>query len=154
MQMADGVKAFSHAWTLLRVRLMEHALVAVTGGTRFVGVDTRYDNQAVFGLFLNVDQAAGVIQYCVLIICGTRSDEYQELITFSADDLFYFLITFCFACYELRRKRELFFDLCRGRQLVYEFECHNCSPRFVNDAPQQAVRQFVCYYNCANKFAR
>ena len=67
---------------------MEHALVAVTGGTRFVGVDTRYDNQAVFGLFLNVDQAAGVIQYCVLIICGTRSDEYQELITFSADDLF------------------------------------------------------------------
>ena len=125
MQMADGVKAFSHAWTLLRVRLMEHALVAVTGGTRFVGVDTRYDNQAVFGLFLNVDQAAGVIQYCVLIICGTRSDEYQELITFSADDLFYFLITFCFACYELCWKRELFFDLCRGRQLVYELECHN-----------------------------
>ena len=152
--MADGVKTLSHARTLLRIRLMEHALVAVTGGTRFVGVDTRYNDKTVFGLFLNIDQAAGVIQNCVFVICGTRSDEYQELITFSADDFFYFFITFCFASYELRRKRELLFDLCRGRQLVYEFECHNCSPRFVNNAPQQAVRQFVCYHDRADEFAR
>ena len=94
-------------------------LVAVTGGNKwFVGVDTRYDNQAVFGLFLNVNQAVGVIQYCVLIIWEHGPDDYPETYHFSADDLLLTHSSRSALRYELRRKRELFFDLCRGRQLV------------------------------------
>lgn len=86
MHMADGVQALCHTWPLLRVRLMEHALVAVTGGTRLVGVDTRYDNKTVFGLFLDIDQAAGVVQDRILVIGGTRSDDDQKFVAFSADN--------------------------------------------------------------------
>lgn len=86
---------------------MEHALVAVTGGTWLVGVDTRYDNKAVFGFFLDIDQAVGVVQDCILVIGGTRSDDDEKFIAFSADNLFNLLITFSLVGNELRRKREL-----------------------------------------------
>ena len=151
--MADGVQALCHTWPLLRVRLMEHALVAVTGGTWLVGVDTRYDNKAVFGFFLDIDQAAGVVQDRILVIGGTRSDDDEKFIAFSADNLLNFFITFSLVGNELRRKRELFLDLCRSRQFVYEFECHSSSPRFVNSVLQPGVQQSVCCDN-SNKFAR
>ena len=55
VHLANGDESLMHIRFFLRVRLMKHSLVSLAGGTRFVGVDTRNDDETVRGLLLNLD---------------------------------------------------------------------------------------------------
>ena len=52
VHLANRDEPLVHIRFLFRVRLMKHSLVALAGGTRLVGVNTRNDNEAVRGLLL------------------------------------------------------------------------------------------------------
>ena len=89
------MKTVSHARALLRVWLMKHALVALTGGSGLVGVNARNNQQFVLGCFLNFHKTVGVVEHRFLVVSGTRSDNDKKLVAFSCNDIFYFLIALC-----------------------------------------------------------
>ena len=60
-----------------RVRLMQHAFIALACGARFVGINTGYQYHTFFYFFLQTGQAVGVFADRFLVVCraGTYNDK-------------------------------------------------------------------------------
>ena len=125
MHMADRQNTCQYIWFCLRVRLMEHAFVTLTGGTRFVGIDTGNQHQAVLHFVLKLGKAVGVITYRIFIVCGTGADDDKKLVRSTGDDIADHFISFSFYLFQLFGHRCLRFDLVRRGKLFYEFEAHS-----------------------------
>ena len=78
MELPDGNQAFQHIRGGVGVRLVEQTLVARAGGPGLVGVDTRDDEQLVFHLFLDGDQAGDIIQNAVLPVGRAGADDQGQ----------------------------------------------------------------------------
>lgn len=83
-----------------RVRLMNDTFVAFTCGTRFVGIDTRDDDQFVGYFVGNLCQTVIVLQNSVFVVCGARSYDNKKFIGIPGKDFCDFSVTlfFDFGC--------------------------------------------------------
>ncbi len=68
MKFTNGGNTARHIRTLLRVRLMQHALIAFAGRTWLIRIDTRYDHDTVFDLLRNLLQTIAIFKYRILMI--------------------------------------------------------------------------------------
>ena len=73
MHFTHGDQAVQQVRLSFRVRLMNDTFVAFTCGTRFVGIDTRDDDQFVGYFVGNLCQTVIVLQNSVFVVCGARS---------------------------------------------------------------------------------
>ena len=110
---------------LLRVRLMQDSLVTFTGCSRFVGINSRNQDQFVRYLFLHSGQTVDIFTNCLFVICGTRSDDNQKLVGFSGKYFTDHLVSFFFDPCHLLCHRIIRFDLCRCWQFFQQFNTHN-----------------------------
>ncbi len=78
MELPDGNQPLEHIRGGVGVRLVEHTLVARTGGPGLVGVDPRDDEQLVFHLFLDGDQTGDIIQNAVLPVGRAGADDQGQ----------------------------------------------------------------------------
>ena len=74
VQAADRADPGEHIGPLLRVRLMQHALIALTRRTWLVRIDTWHDHDLILHLVRNLLQAIAVLEYRIRMICRTWSD--------------------------------------------------------------------------------
>ena len=105
MHFTHGDQAVQQVRLSFRVRLMNDTFVAFTCGTRFVGIDTRDDDQFVGYFVGNLCQTVIVLQNSVFVVCGARSYDNKKFIGFTGDDLFDLLVANLFLLFLLWGKR-------------------------------------------------
>lgn len=74
VELADGDQAFQKIRLFLRVRLVEHALVAFACCPGFIGIDTRYHNDFVSNLLLNPCQTVNIFHDRLFTVSGAWAD--------------------------------------------------------------------------------
>ena len=124
MKLTNCNQTFQKIWCCFRIRLMNHSLVSFTGSTWLVGINTWNDDAFIFNLLLDRNQTVQVIHDSRLIICGTRSDDYEKSVVCASDHVADLFISLCFFCCIFRGKRIHGFDLLGDRQLFIECESH------------------------------
>ena len=124
VHMANRQNSLKHIRLFFRIRLMNHAHVALAGSPRLIGVNSGYNNQAVLCLFLNLYQTVNVVYHRVLIICGTGADNYDKLVTFPRKDFSQFLILLLLLLGEIGSQRKLFPDDIRRGKTADKCERH------------------------------
>lgn len=100
MHFTHGDQAVQQVRLSFRVRLMNDTFVAFTCGTRFVGIDTRDDDQFVGYFVGNLCQTVIVLQNSVFVVCGARSYDNKKFIGIPGKDFCDFSVTlfFDFGC--------------------------------------------------------
>ena len=131
MQLTDGYQTCQHIRFFLRVRLMEKSLVAFTGRSRFICINTRDQKKTVAYLVLNFCQSSHIITHRILIICRAGSDDHQKTIGLSCKYIFDLLISLCFYASDLFCDRILKANLLRSRKFCHKFKAHNHSPLYL-----------------------
>ena len=125
VKFTDGNEAFQKVRCCFRVRLMNHSLVSFTGSTWLVGINTWNDDAFIFNLLLDRNQTVQVIHDSRLIICGTRSDDYEKSVVCASDHVADLFISLCFFCCTSLGKRVHSLDFLRDWQLFVKCESHN-----------------------------
>ena len=74
-------------YEVITVWLVHHALVALACGSRLVCVYARYNQNAVFYLFLRFCKAADIFQHCFFIVCRAWADQQKEFAAFAGEYL-------------------------------------------------------------------
>ena len=87
MQFADGDDARQQVLPLVRVGLVQHALVAHALGAGFVGVHPGYDHQTVPDLLFNLRKPVHVVQHGVLPVSGAGADDQQQAVVCASEDV-------------------------------------------------------------------
>ena len=73
MQTADRSDTGEHIRPLLRIRLMQHALIALTRRTWLVRINTWHDHDLILHLVRNLLETIAVLEYWIRMIRRTRS---------------------------------------------------------------------------------
>ena len=81
--------------SLFRIRLMDHTFVSVSGGTRFVCINARDDQEFVLKILLYSGKTAKIIHHGFLIVSGAGSDDNDKFAGFTGK---YFADFFIFVC--------------------------------------------------------
>ena len=95
MKLPDSDDTAQHVLLFLRIRLVQHALVAEAHRTRFVCVDSRHDKYLVLHLILNISQTSDILHYRILIVRRTRSDDQQKLVRLARKNILELPVTVC-----------------------------------------------------------
>ena len=96
---------------------MEKTLVAVSGSSWLVGVDSGNQDQPVLYLFLYLGQPGHVLAYRVFPISGAGADDNEEFIALSCKNVLDGLVLFCFFCCQSGSQRKLRPDLVWSRKM-------------------------------------
>ena len=80
MHFADSNQSCEHVRSFLRVRLMDHTLVSLTGSTRFIGVNTWNDQNFVFDLFLDLAETQKIVTDSIFIVSRAWTDDCEKFI--------------------------------------------------------------------------
>ena len=129
-ELADGftdnpLANSAHYQVYLNDVSMQDSLVTLSGCSRFVGINSRNQDQFVRYLFLYSGQTVDIFTNCLFVICGTRSDDNQKLVGFSGKYFTDHLVSFFFDPCHLLCHRIIRFDLCRCWQFFQQFNTHN-----------------------------
>ena len=120
MELAHRHDTGKHVGLLLRIRLMHESLVALSGRTWFVCINTRDQDDTVADLVLNGSETVNVIENRHLIVCRTRTDDQKKFIRSSGKDITDLSISLFFDLYHLVGKWIHFLDLSRNRKFFDE----------------------------------
>ena len=120
MELAHCHDTGKHVWLLLRIRLMHESLVALSGRTWFVCINTRDQDDTVADLVLNGSETVDVIENRHLVVCRTRAYDQKKFIRSSGKDITDLSIALFFDLYHLVGKRIHFLDLSRNRKFFDE----------------------------------
>ena len=124
VQLPDGYDAAQHIRMSVRIRLVEHSLVAVAGRARLVGVDARYDEDLVLHLVRHAAQTPDILQHRLALVRRAGSDDQQKPIALPGKDVPYRLIPRPLDRRHLRRDRVPFLCLLRDGQFSVKFHVH------------------------------
>ena len=80
MHFTDSNQSCEHVRSFLRVRLMDHTLVSLTGSTRFIGVNTWNDQNFVFDLFLDLAETQKIVTDSIFIVSRAWTDDCEKFI--------------------------------------------------------------------------
>ena len=80
LQAADGYQTRHQVRPLLRIGLECYALVSVTVGAGFVGVNARNDLHSILDLLLHAGQAADIVADRLLVVRRAGPDDNQKLV--------------------------------------------------------------------------
>ena len=122
---------FEKVRSLIRIRLVEHALIAFTRRSRLIRVDTRNDDDLVLYLFLQRTKAGDIVDNGIFIIRGAWSDDEHEFIRETFNDSLYFSLCIDDCLFHLGRNGIDLLDLLRKRQFFHIFRVHSVSPSTV-----------------------
>ena len=125
MKLSDRDKALKHILALGRVWLMYHSLIALTGGSGLIGVDSWDNKYLVLYLILNLCKAVNVIKNAVLSVGRAGTDDKQELIRLACKNISDLGISFSLDFLYFFGDRELLLDILRDRQLPDEIHIHH-----------------------------
>ncbi len=120
----DADDARQHVLGFLRIRLMEHSLVAQTDGAGLVRVDTGNDEDLVLDLVGDFCHTIHVVQNSVFPISRTRADHKDEFFLLALEDVLDFLVSLLLRLGDFRSDRELFLYFKRSGKLALEIHCH------------------------------
>ena len=87
VELPDRDDPLEHIRPLLRIRLVEQALVAVSGRSRLIRIYPRNDQDPVLHFFLHSGEPLHIVEHAVLVVRGAGSDDQQELVALSREDL-------------------------------------------------------------------
>ncbi len=121
---ADGDDAGEHVLPLLRVRLVEHALVADTDGAGFVRIHSGDDEDGVFDLLIDLGQPVHVVHDGVFPVGRAGADDQEQLFAAAFKDVDEFVISLLFDLPDAVADGELALELLRTRQFPGEIHLH------------------------------
>ena len=124
VHLAHGNQPGQEVGLLLRVGLMDDALVALPGGPGLVGIDSGDQDQFVLHLVVQLGQPADIVAYRVLVVRGAGADDDEELPALSCDHISDFRIPSPLDFGEPLRERVLLSDLVRRGKMLYECKAH------------------------------
>ena len=88
MQLPDGDEALEHIRLILRVRLVQHPLVALAGGTGLVGIAAGDNENLIFHLLLHPAQPLHIVQHAVRMVGRAGPDDQQQALVLAGEDFF------------------------------------------------------------------
>ena len=88
MKLSYGYNTLKHIGDFIRVGLVKHTLVAVTCGSRLIGVYAGNDKYFILHLILNGAKAGYVIEYRLAAVCRTGTDYKYKLIRLTSENPF------------------------------------------------------------------
>jgi len=125
VELSDRDKALKHILTLGGVWLMYHSLIALTGGSGLIGINSGDNKYLVLYLILNLCKAVNVIKNAVLSVGRAGTDDKQELIRLACKNISDLGISFSLDLLYFFGDRELLLDILRDRQLPDEIHIHH-----------------------------
>ena len=125
MHFAHGNESGQEVGLLLRIRLMDDALIALPGSPGFIGINSGNQNQLVLYFFIYFRQPADVIADGIFIVCRAGADNDEKLTASTGDHSSDFGISLPLDFRETRGKRMLLSDLLRGGQMGYKLKAHS-----------------------------
>ena len=108
----------------LGIRLMEHALITLTGGSGLVGVDPGNQNEFIGNLLIQSAESGDVFQNWFFMICRAGTDDQQEFIGFTFKDFADLSVPLSLYSYHSFAERELLFDFLGDGKLSLEIHIH------------------------------
>ena len=96
MHLTDCLHTLDEIRLILRIRLMQHALISGTICTWFIRIDSWNYKDLILDLLCNGCQPAQIIKHGILIIRRTRTDNCDKLIGLTGKYLLDLSISFCF----------------------------------------------------------
>ena len=125
MELSGGDNASEHIRFFLRIRLMQQALIAVSGRPGLIGVDPGDDHNMILYLFLDIGKAPQIIHDTDFIVRGAGAYDQQELIAPAGKDLSDLRISLLFDPVHISGQGIHLLDLHRDRQLPFKIHIHN-----------------------------
>ena len=80
MHLTDRNNSGKKVRSFIRVWLVKHSLVAVTGSTRFIGVNPWNDQNFVFDLFLDLAETQKIVTDSIFIVSRAWTDDCEKFI--------------------------------------------------------------------------
>ena len=122
MHFAHGDQAAHEIRLFLRIRLADDSFVALAGGAGFVCIDSGDQDKLVLNLLIDAGKAADVVAYGIFVVCRTGTDDDQEFVALSGDDIPDLCVTSALDLRKAFRYGELFPDLIWSWQFRYEMK--------------------------------
>ncbi len=111
MQFPNGDQAFQQIRRGLRIGLMHHAFIALSGRTRLVGIDSGDDDTFVPDLLLKRNQTVQIIHNGRFVVCRTGTDNDQKTVIGPRDHVSDLPVSLFFLKPAVGRKRIIRLDL-------------------------------------------
>ena len=127
VELAYCYESLEHISVGVRIRLVQHALIAIPGGTRLVGVYSRHNHYLVSHLLLHAAQAGDIIYHRILPVGGAGTYHQQKLVALAGKDVADGCIVFLLGLRPLVRERVHLLDFLRYNKLALEIHIHNMS---------------------------
>lgn len=121
---ADGLDAAQKIARALGVGVVQEPLVARALGARLVGVDARYDEEALAYALGKLRQAAGVFEHGVLAVGGARADDDELAVVLARENVGNLCVERRLLRRGLGRKRHLLADLLGDGQQALKLHGH------------------------------
>ena len=118
---ADGFDAFHHVLIALGIRLVEHAFIAFTDGSRLIRVDSWHNEELVLHFVSDFRKARAVVEDGRLIVRRAGTDDEEKSVVFAGHDVLDGLVSFCFQLSVWCAQRDLLLHFDRFRQFADEF---------------------------------
>ena len=118
---ADGLDAFHHVFIAFGVRLVEHAFVSFTDGSRLIRIDSWHDEELVLHFVCDFRKAHTVVEDGRLVISRAGADDEEKSVVFAGHDVLDGLVSFCFQLSVWCAQRDLLLHFDRFRQFADEF---------------------------------
>ena len=115
MHFTDSDKTGQKIWFFLRIRLVHHAFVAISRGTRLIGINPGDNQDLILNGILYFPKPGKIVTYGVFVIGRTGTDNSQKLIGFSGKYIADFLIALIFQSFDSFGDGILSANLRRGR---------------------------------------
>ena len=125
MELPNGDQALQHIRGGVGVRLVEHALVACSGGPWLVGIDPGDDQQPVLHLLLDGYQPGNVIQHAVLPVCRAGPDDEGQAAVLAGEDGLQLPVPPVKYLRHLHGDRVLLLEVIGDGQLAFEIHVHD-----------------------------
>ena len=139
MELTYSDDAAEHIRMAVWIRLVEHSLVAVSGGPRFVCVYTRDHDYFFCDLIRNLSESGNIVKHRFALICRTRSDYKDELTALSCENVTDLTVTLLLYLRHFGSYRIFGFDILRNGELSVKFHVHN------------GIRPFLLYIGSRNR---
>ena len=104
---------------------MDDPFIAFSGSTRFIGVNTRDNDQFVRNFVGDFCQTADIFADGIFVIRGTGTYDHKEFIGFPSEYSGNFFIPLCFDSCRVGAERILLTDICWRRQSFFKIETHD-----------------------------
>ena len=88
MQFPDGNQPLEHIRGGIGVGLMQHPLVACTGGAGLVGIHPGNHQNPISYLLLKRPQPVHIVHHAGLLVSRARTDDQNNAVIFTGEDFF------------------------------------------------------------------